>query len=103
MCEDKWLIKNEFEDNFSFKISSPGTLRICGFNLFTRLYMMSGFRRCHPFSVEIRNKSSGRSLLCQTHTCPMRYKRGVGELHLLSHWKLEVGDPAFDDRCTMVA
>jgi hypothetical protein len=36
--EDKWLIQNEFVDNFSFKISSPPPAhRICGFNLFTGL------------------------------------------------------------------
>ncbi|XP_034910625.1 disease resistance protein RPV1-like [Populus alba] len=47
--EDKWLIQNELVDNFSFKISSPPAHRICGFNLFTRFSVASGYRRNDPF------------------------------------------------------
>ncbi|XP_034896457.1 disease resistance protein RPV1-like [Populus alba] len=37
--EDKWLIQNEFVDNFSFKVSSsPPAHQICGFNLFISCY-----------------------------------------------------------------
>jgi hypothetical protein len=32
--EDKWLIQNEFVDNFSFNISSPPAHRICGYDPF---------------------------------------------------------------------
>ncbi|KAJ6893145.1 hypothetical protein NC652_027223 [Populus alba x Populus x berolinensis] len=32
---EEGLIQKEFEEHMSFKISSPGTHRICGFNLFT--------------------------------------------------------------------
>jgi hypothetical protein len=60
--EDKWLIQNEFVDNFSFKISSPPAHRICGFNLFTRFSVTSGYSRYDPFYIEIKNNSSGRSM-----------------------------------------
>ena len=59
--------------------------------------MMSGFGRCHSFSIEIRNNTSGRSLLCETYTCPMRSKRGVCEIQTLSHRKLGGDDPTFDN------
>jgi hypothetical protein len=109
--EDKWLSQNEFVDNFSFKISSPGTHRICGFNLFTRSCMTSGYSHNDPFYIEIRNNTSGRSLLCT------RYKReydvkfqslmhmksrfggplGNVVLQSLSHWKLGGDNPTFDN------
>jgi hypothetical protein len=58
--EDKWLIQNEFVDNFSFKMSSPPPAhRICGFNLFTRFYMTSEYSRFEPFHFIIRNNTSG--------------------------------------------
>nr|XP_034896463.1 disease resistance protein RPV1-like [Populus alba] len=67
--EDKWLIQNEFVDNFSFKISSPPpTHRICGFNLFISSFVI-----------------------------PMIFKHGVREFQSLMHRKLEVGDPTFDN------
>ncbi|XP_061984307.1 disease resistance protein RPV1-like isoform X1 [Populus nigra] len=96
--EDKWLIQNEFVDNFSFKISStPPAHRICGFNLFTRLSVTSGYSRHDPFYIEIRNNTSGRSMLCQTYTFPKSYARGVREIQTLSHWKLRFGGPTFDN------
>jgi hypothetical protein len=95
--ENKWLIQNEFVDNFSFKISSPGTHRICSFNLFTRSCMTSGYSHNDPFYIEIRNNTSGQSMLCQTYTFPASYARGVREYQSLSHCKLGVGDPTFDN------
>ena len=96
--EDKWLIQNEFVDNFSFKISSPFPAhQICGFNLFSRFCMTSGYSGSSHIYLEIRNITSGRSLRCQAFVSPMIYKRGVREFHLLSHWKLGFGDPTFDD------
>ena len=91
--EDKWVIQNEFIDNFSLKISSPlPAHRIWGFNLFTRFCMTSGY-----IYLEIRNNTSGRSLRCQAFVSPMIYERGVCEFRLLSHRKLGVGDPTFDN------
>ncbi|KAJ6978678.1 TMV resistance protein N isoform X2 [Populus alba x Populus x berolinensis] len=96
--EDKWLIQNEFVDNFSFKISSsPPAHRICGFNLFTRFSVTSGYSGYDPFYIEIRNHTSGLSLRCQAFVSPMIYERGVREFQLLSHRKLGVGDPTFDN------
>ncbi|XP_052301134.1 uncharacterized protein LOC127903966 [Populus trichocarpa] len=95
--EDKWLIQKEFVDNFSFKISSPETHRICGFNLFTGFCTMSGYSRCDPFYIEIRNNTIGRSLICQAHIFPVRSKRGVREIQSLMHMKLGVDDPTFDN------
>lgn len=96
--EDKWLIQNEFVDNFSFRISSPPPAhRICGFNLFTGLGVTSGYSRHDPFYIEIRNNTSGRSMLCQTYTFPKSYARGVREIQTLSHWKLRFGGPTFDN------
>jgi hypothetical protein len=62
--EDKWLIQNEFTGNFSFKISSPGTHRICGFNLFTRFSVASEYSFYDAFRIEIRNNTSGLSMHC---------------------------------------
>ena len=96
--EDKWLIQNEFVDNFSFKISSPlPAHRICGFNLFTRFCMTSGYSGSSHIYLEIRNNTSGRSLRCQAFVSPMIYERGVCEFRLLSHRKLGVGDPTFEN------
>ncbi|KAJ6995489.1 hypothetical protein NC653_018074 [Populus alba x Populus x berolinensis] len=62
--EDKWLIQNEFVDNFSFKISSsPPAHRIFGFNLFISC-VMSAYRDFSNGYVEIRNNTSGLSMLC---------------------------------------
>ena len=79
--EDKWLIQNEFEDKFSFKISSPPSAhRICGFNLFTGLGVTSAYRGFSNVYIEIRNNTSGRSLLCKAFVFFMRYERGVREI-----------------------
>ena len=95
--EDKWLIQNEFVDNFSFKISSPPAHRICGFNLFTGLGVTSAYRGFSNVYIEIRNNTSGQSLLCQFFVFPMRYARGVREVQSLLHTKLGGNDPAFDN------
>jgi hypothetical protein len=43
--EDKWLIQNEFVDNFSFNISSPPPAhRICGYDPFRSL--------CLPYELQ---------------------------------------------------
>jgi hypothetical protein len=96
--EDKWLIQNEFVDNFSFKMSSPPPAHwICGFNLFTRFYMTSEYSRFEPFHFIIRNNTSGRSLRCHAPVYHSSYGRDVREFQLLSHWKLGVGGPTFDN------
>jgi len=94
----KWLIQNEFEDNFSFKISSPPPAhRICGFNLFTGLGVASAYRGFSNVYIEIRNNTSGQSLLCQFFVFLMRYARGVREVQSLLHTKLRGNDPTFDN------
>ncbi|XP_011002559.1 PREDICTED: TMV resistance protein N-like isoform X4 [Populus euphratica] len=95
--EDKWLIQNEFVDNFSFKISSPPPAhRIRGFNLFARFSVTSEYSRSDEVGIEIRNNTSGRSLHCQAFVFPMRYARGVREFQSLLHMKLRFGGPPFD-------
>jgi hypothetical protein len=54
----------------------------------------SGFSNVH---IEIRNNTSGRSLLCHFFVFPMRYARGVREIQSLLHRKLRGNDPAFDN------
>jgi hypothetical protein len=97
--EDKWLIKNEFVDNFSFKISSPGTHQICGFNLFVSCVTSasSAYRGFINVYIEIRNNTSGRSLLCPVFVFHMRYACGVREMQSLLHRKLGGNDPTFDN------
>ena len=95
--EDKWLIQNEFVDNFSLKMSSPPAHRICGFNLFTRSCVTSGYSHNDPFYMEIRNNTSGRSLRRQASIFAWGYPRGVREYQSLCHCKLRVGDPTFDN------
>jgi hypothetical protein len=96
--EDKWLIQNEFVDNFSFKISSPPPAhRICGFNMFTRFSVTSEYSRYDAFHIEIRNNTSGRYLLRQASIFPIIYAPGVREFQSLMHMKLFVGDPTFDN------
>ncbi|KAJ6885447.1 TMV resistance protein N-like [Populus alba x Populus x berolinensis] len=93
--EDKWLIQNEFVDNFSFKISSsPPAHRICGFNLFISC-VTSAYRGFSNVHIEIRNNTSGRSLLCQSVV--IQYARGVREIQSLLHTKLGGNDPTFDN------
>ena len=94
--EDKWLIQNEFVDNFSFKISSPGTHQICGFNLYLSC-VTSAYRGFINVYIEIRNNTSGRSMLCPVFVFPMRYARGVREIQSLLHTKLGGNDPTFDN------
>ncbi|XP_011012496.1 PREDICTED: TMV resistance protein N-like isoform X2 [Populus euphratica] len=95
--EDKWLIQNEFVGNFSFKMSSPPPAhQICGFNLFISC-ATSAYRGFSNVYIEIRNNTSGRSLLCRAFVFPMRYARGVREIQSLLHTKLGVGDPTFEN------
>jgi len=96
--EDKWLMQNEFVDNFSFKISSPPAHRIWGFNLFTRFSVMSEYSCSKKLGIEIRNNTSGQSLRRQVHFLDMRLRilDEVRELQSLSHWKLGGDDPTFD-------
>jgi hypothetical protein len=95
--EDKLLIQNEFVNNFSFKISSPPPAhRICGFNLFISC-VTSAYRGYSYVYIEIRNNTSGRSLLCQAFVFPMRYAHGVREIQSLLHTKLGGNDPTFDN------
>ncbi|XP_061982791.1 disease resistance protein RPV1-like [Populus nigra] len=96
--EDKWVIQNEFVDNFSFKISSPPPAhRICGFTLFTRFCMTSEYTLLDPFYIIIRNNTSGRYLRCQAYLLPVSYKRGVREFQSFMHRKLGGDDPTFDN------
>jgi len=95
--EDRWLIQNEFVDNFSFKISSPPPARrICGFNLFISC-VTSAYRGFRNVYIEIKNNTSGRSLLRQAFVFAMVYKRGVREIQSLMHRKLGGNDPTFDN------
>jgi hypothetical protein len=94
--EDKWLIQNEFVDNFSFKISSPPPAhRICGFNLFISC-VTSAYRGFRNVYIEIRNNTSGQSLRRQVHVLDMRFDDEVRASQSLSHWKLGGDDPTFD-------
>jgi len=57
---EEGLIQKEFEEHLSFKISSPATHRICGFNLFT---WFSATPVSNPYLhvyLEIRNNTKGR-------------------------------------------
>ena len=93
--EDKWLIQNEFVENFSFKISSsPPAHRICGFNLFISC-VTSAYRGFSNVHIEIRNNTSGRSLLCQSFV--KQYACGDREIQSLLHTKLGGNDPTFDN------
>jgi len=94
--EDKWLIQNEFVDNFSFKISSPPPAhRICGFNLFISC-VTSAYRGFSNVYIEIRNNTSGQSLRRQVLVLDMRFDDEVRAIQSLSHWKLGSDDPTFD-------
>jgi len=96
--EDKWLIQNEFVDNFSFKISSPPPAhRICGFNLFTWFCVTSEYNIYDDVFLEIRNNTIGQSMLCEASVFPVSYKPGDCEFQSLSHRKLGVDDPTFDN------
>ncbi|KAI5586977.1 hypothetical protein BDE02_06G247500 [Populus trichocarpa] len=94
--EDEWLILNGFVNNFSFKLSSPVTRRICGFNLFTRFRMSvsSEWSVASVVTIEIRNRTN--QLRCQASFF-VSHRPGVREFQSLSHTKLGVGDPTFDN------
>ncbi|KAJ6978652.1 disease resistance protein RPV1-like [Populus alba x Populus x berolinensis] len=94
--EDKWLIQNEFTDNFSFKISSHLAHRICGFNLFTRFSVTSEYDCTEEVGIGIRNNTIGQSLHRQG-VFPACNMRGFREIQSLSHWKLGANDPTFDN------
>ena len=96
--EDKWLIQNEYVDNFSFKISSPPPAhRICGFNLFISC-VTSAYRGFSYVYIEIRNNTSGRSFLCQACVFPFGYARGVCGYQSLRHCKLGGDDVSISVR-----
>uniref|UniRef100_A0A6N2LHN0 TIR domain-containing protein n=1 Tax=Salix viminalis TaxID=40686 RepID=A0A6N2LHN0_SALVM len=48
-------------------------------------------------NIEIRNNTSGRSLFCPASFFPSGYRHGNGVIQSLSHWKLGVEDPTFDN------
>ena len=92
--EDKWLIQNEFVENFSFKISSsPPAHRICGSNLFISC-VTSAYRGFNYVYIEIRNNTSGLSMLRRAFVSSKIYKR---EIQSLLHMKLGGNDPSFDN------
>ncbi|KAJ6885430.1 TMV resistance protein N [Populus alba x Populus x berolinensis] len=91
--EDKWVIQNEFVDNFSFKISLPPAPRICGFNLFARYSVTSGYRGYSYVDLEIRNNTSGRSWRRQAFFLAS----SSTEYQSLFHFKLGGNDPTFDN------
>ncbi|KAF9672103.1 hypothetical protein SADUNF_Sadunf11G0005900 [Salix dunnii] len=95
--EEKWIIQKEFVGHLSFQIASPAAHRICAFNLFTRLRTTRETHLRGSVSLEIRNNTSGRSLVCPASFFPSGYKHGNGVIQSLSHWKLGVEDPTFDN------
>uniref|UniRef100_A0A2K1R4N1 Uncharacterized protein n=1 Tax=Populus trichocarpa TaxID=3694 RepID=A0A2K1R4N1_POPTR len=81
--EEEGLIQKEFEEHLSFKISSPATHRICGFNLFT---WFSATLVSNPYLhvyLEIRNNTK-------------EFSAEKSELLWLSYWKFGSNDPVFD-------
>ncbi|XP_073268655.1 disease resistance protein RPV1-like [Populus alba] len=95
--EDKWLIQNEFVDNFSFKISSSPPARwIYGFNLFISC-VTSAYRGFSSAYIEIRNNTSGLSMLRRASFCSTMYRRDAREIQSLLHTKLGGNDPSFDN------
>jgi hypothetical protein len=57
----------------------------------------SAYRGFSNVYIEIRNNTSGQSLLCQFFVFLMRYARGVREVQSLLHTKLRGNDPTFDN------
>jgi hypothetical protein len=89
--------KKEFEEHLSFKISSPGTHRICGFNLFT---WFSATPLSNPYLhvyLEIRNNTKGRVWVFYPSIFPIEFSAEKSELLWLSYWKFGSNDPAFDN------
>ncbi|KAF9672101.1 hypothetical protein SADUNF_Sadunf11G0005700 [Salix dunnii] len=95
--EEKWIIQKEFVGHLSFKTASPAAHRICAFNLFTRFRTTRETHLRGSVYLEIRNNTSGRSLFCPASFFPSGYKHGNGVIQSLSHWKLGVEDPTFDN------
>ncbi|KAG5234673.1 TMV resistance protein [Salix suchowensis] len=95
--EEEWIIQKEFVGHLSFQIASPAAHRICAFNLFTRFSTTPETLLCGSVYLEIRNNTSGRSLFCPTFFFPSGYKHGNAVIQSLSHWKLGVDDPTFDN------
>ncbi|KAJ6728836.1 TMV RESISTANCE PROTEIN N-LIKE [Salix koriyanagi] len=95
--EEEWIIQKEFVGHLSFQIASPAAHRICAFNLFTRFCTTPETLLCGSVYLEIRNNTSGRSLFCPASFFPSGYKHGNAVIQSLSHWKLGVDDPTFDN------
>ncbi|KAB5533745.1 hypothetical protein DKX38_016831 [Salix brachista] len=95
--EEEWIIQKEFVGHLSFQIASPAAHRICAFNLFTRFRTTRETRLRGSVNIEIRNNTSGRSLFCPASFFPSGYRHGNGVIQSLSHWKLGVEDPTFDN------
>jgi hypothetical protein len=95
--DEEGLIQKEFEEHLSFKISSPGTHRICGFNLFT---WFSATPVSNPYLhvyLEIRNNTKGRVWVFYPSIFPIEFSAEKSELLRLSYWKFGSNDPAFDN------
>ncbi|KAJ6728835.1 hypothetical protein OIU74_006839 [Salix koriyanagi] len=95
--EEEWIIQKEFVGHLSFQIASPAAHRICAFNLFIRFRTTRETRLRGSVNIEIRNNTSGRSLFCPASFFPSGYRHGNGVIQSLSHWKLGVEDPTFDN------
>ncbi|KAJ6725231.1 LEUCINE-RICH REPEAT-CONTAINING PROTEIN [Salix viminalis] len=95
--EEEWIIQKEFVGHLSFQIASPAVHRICAFNLFIRFRTTRETRLRGSVNIEIRNNTSGRSLFCPASFFPSGYRHGNGVIQSLSHWKLGVEDPTFDN------
>ncbi|XP_061984185.1 uncharacterized protein LOC133703585 [Populus nigra] len=94
--EEEGLIQKEFEEHLSFKISSPATHRICGFNLFT---WFSATLVPNPYLhvyLEIRNNTKGRVWVFYPSIFPIEFSAEKSELLWLRYWKIGSNDPVFD-------
>jgi hypothetical protein len=58
---------------------------------------MSEYGRCDYVYLEIRNNTSGRYLFCPAFVFPTDYDHGIAEFQSLSHCKIGVDDPTFDN------
>uniref|UniRef100_A0A2K1R7W1 TMV resistance protein N n=1 Tax=Populus trichocarpa TaxID=3694 RepID=A0A2K1R7W1_POPTR len=94
--EEEGLIQKEFEEHLSFKISSPATHRICGFNLFT---WFSATPVSNPYLhvyLEIGNNTKCRFCVFYPSIFPIEFSAERSELLWLSYWKFGSNDPVFD-------
>ncbi|XP_011002591.1 PREDICTED: uncharacterized protein LOC105109549 [Populus euphratica] len=94
--EEEWLIQKEFEEHLPFKISSPATHQICGFNLFT---WFSATPVSNPYLhvyLEIRNNTKGRVWVFYPSIFPIEFSAEKSDLLWLSYWKFGSNDPGFD-------